>query len=230
MEYDAVVFDNDGVLTTLTERELLRRAIRETFEAHGVSDPTAADIEAMMHVTADEIEACCHSHGIEPASFWKRRDRLAAERQIEALRAGEKTLYDEVAEIEGLEARTGIVSNNQQRTVEHVVEQFDLDWAEVVYGREPTLDGVRRKKPTPYYLQRALDDLGLTVEGEFGVETTVEESVLYVGDSRTDLVAADRAGVRTAFVRRPHRRDTELPFQPAHEVPDLTSLFDRIHP
>jgi len=228
MEYDAVLFDNDGVLTTLTGRDLLRRAIREVFEAHGVSDPSPADVKTMLHVTVEDVETRCETHGIDPESFWRRRDELITERQIEALRAGEKTLHDDVAALERLDGPMGIVSNNQQRTVEQIVEQFELDWAEVVYGREPTLEGVRRKKPTPYYLQQALSDLGVTVEGTVGAETTVEEEVLYVGDSRKDLVAADRAGIRAAFVRRSHRADTELPFQPAHEVSDLTGLVEQL--
>jgi beta-phosphoglucomutase-like phosphatase (HAD superfamily) len=37
--YDAIVFDNDGVLTELTDRDVLREAIQDAFDAAGVPDP-----------------------------------------------------------------------------------------------------------------------------------------------------------------------------------------------
>jgi phosphoglycolate phosphatase-like HAD superfamily hydrolase len=228
MEYDAVVFDNDGVLTTLTDRDLLRRGIREAFAAHGVEEPDDADVEAMMSVGVEDVTQVCERHDIDAEAFWQRREEIVCERQIDVLRSGEKTLYDDARAVSSLGARAGIVSNNQQRTIDHIVEQFDLDWAEVAYGREPTLAGVRRKKPTPYYLEQALSDLGVAIDDGPNDESVVTEEVLYVGDSPKDVVAARRAGIQAAFIRRTHRTGVELPHEPAHEVESVEELVEEL--
>lgn len=228
MEYDAVLFDNDGVLTTLTSRDLLRDGIREALAAHGVSDPPDSTVDSLLSVTAADVVEVGDEHGIDSASLWQRREEIVAERQIEALRAGAKTVYDDAGEIGSLDARLGIVSNNQQRTIDHIVDQFGLDWAEVAYGREPTLDGVRRKKPTPYYLEAAFSDLGISVPDTSDAGDTATDDILYVGDSPKDLVAARRVGAEAAFVRRSHRADTDLPYEPAHEVTAVGDLVERL--
>ncbi|WP_394295531.1 HAD hydrolase-like protein [Natrialba chahannaoensis] len=62
----------------------------------------------------------------------------------------------------------------------------------------------------PFSLERALDDLSVSVE-----------STLYIGDSESDILAAERAGLESVFVRRPHCREVELGVEPTDEVEDL---------
>jgi phosphoglycolate phosphatase len=64
------------------------------------------------------------------------------------------------------------------------------------------------KKPNPHYLKRALADLEA-------------ESALYVGDSESDVIAANRAGMDSVFVRRQHCCDVELTVHPTYDVNDL---------
>ena len=45
--------------------------------------------------------------------------------------------------------------------------------------------------------------------------------MLYVDESGSDVPAAHRAGLDSAFVRRPHVRDAELPAEPTYEVETL---------
>lgn len=217
MQYDAVLFDNDGVLTTITDRSTLRTAIREAFESVGVVDPDDAVVEAMLGTTVDEVQAVCADYGVDPGTFWRRRDEAGSDAQIAAIEAGEKRCYGDVDAIDRLSVPRGIVSNNQDRTVEFVASYYGLSWAEVVYGREPTLRGIERKKPNTYYLGQAMAALDVSPE---------TDSVLYVGDSPKDLTAAQRAGIDAAFVRRDHRTDERLPHEPAYEVSDLATLVD----
>jgi HAD superfamily hydrolase (TIGR01549 family) len=128
---------------------------------------------------------------------------------------GRKRPYDEVREAVGsLDARVGLVSNNQHHTVGYALDRFDLgDLFETAYGRDHTVDALRRRKPDPHYVDRALSDLGT-------------RDALYVGDSGVDIEAAARTGVDSAFVRRGHRRDYRLPVDPDYEVADLTELVD----
>lgn len=212
--YDAVVFDNDGILTEITDGAVFRAAIRDAFEAAGVSDPPGEHVEALYGTTAADVRRICDHHGIDPGPFWRHRDDEAARRQKEAIRTGEKPLYPDVEAILEIGADVGVVSNNQHETVRFIVEHFDLaPPVETVYGREHSVTGIERKKPDTHYLDRALADLGTT-------------DALYVGDSEKDVVAARRAGIDSAFVRRPHRADLDLGVDPTYEVADLRELRD----
>lgn len=212
--YDAVVFDNDGILTEITDRDVFRRAIRAAFEAEGVTDPPDEHVEALLGVREADIRRVCGAHGIDPGSFWRRRDDEAARRQKEAIRRGEKSLYPDAEAALDVGADVGVVSNNQHETVGYVVEFFGLDSGiETWYGREHSVEGVRRKKPDPHYVELALEDLGT-------------RDALYVGDSQKDVVAANAAGLDSAFVRRPHRAGLDLDPEPTYEVGDLRELPD----
>ncbi|SNZ05556.1 haloacid dehalogenase superfamily, subfamily IA, variant 1 with third motif having Dx(3-4)D or Dx(3-4)E [Natronoarchaeum philippinense] len=209
--YDAVIFDNDGVLTYLTEIDVLERAIETTFGEFGVADPPAEDIEALHHLTIDDLEAVADSYGFDPAAFWRRRDRNAALAQQAEIRAGRKPAFDDVDVLDGLDVPVGVVSNNQAELVAYVVDYYGLDAVDVAIGRQPTLSGLRTKKPDPSMIE--------TVRSRLGVDEP-----LYVGDSQSDIVAADRAGIDSAFVRRSHRRDAELSTPATHEIEDLRGL------
>jgi HAD superfamily hydrolase (TIGR01549 family) len=211
IDYEAVVFDKDGVLVEPTETRRIREALEETFAEFAVPSPPASVLEGLLaQETMREALHC--QFGIDPGAFWRRREHNAATAQMEAARAGEKTPYDDLRDLERLPVPLGLVSNNQRMTVEFMLDHFDFgDLFETAYGREPTLTGARRKKPEPYYLEQALADLEVA-------------DALYVGDSNTDLEAAHRAGLDAAFVRRPHREDYDLEHDPTVEVASLSEL------
>jgi HAD superfamily hydrolase (TIGR01549 family) len=212
--YDAVVFDNDGVLTRPTTSATVRAAVRAAYRDCGV-EPTAETVDAAVEGALGRVATVCSDHGVDHEDFWRRRESRAAAAQRRAMETGAKPLYDDVASLADLDVPLGVVSNNQHETVEHILDVFDLnDVFETAYGRDPDVRGLRRKKPSPYYLNRALSDLA-----ELGVE-----NALYVGDSNKDLVAAARAGMDSAFVRRPHRAEYSLSRDPTHELASLSDL------
>ncbi|QCC51557.1 HAD family hydrolase [Halapricum salinum] len=213
--YDAVVFDNDGVLLELTELEPHYDGAREAFAAVGIEEPADSDVEAMsIGVTPAKLDDVCQRYDLDPATFWRERDRAIAQRQHEEMRAGRKRPYDDINHLDALECPLGVVSSNQDATVDFAFEHFGLDHHfETVYGRPPTVESLHRKKPEPYYLERALSDLGT-------------REALYVGDSETDVEAAHAAGIDSAFVRRPHRDDTELSVSPDYEITGLDEVVD----
>ncbi|WP_435184438.1 HAD family hydrolase [Halobellus sp. EA9] len=215
MEYDAVVFDNDGVLVERPGVELLRSAAREAFAAVGVENPADEDVEAVAYgVTPETLERVCGAYGVDVDDFWAARERTASAAQIGAMEGGETDRYPDIDVLDDLAVPLGIVSTNQQATIDAILRHHGLESLfGTAYGREPTVESLRRKKPAPYYLERALDDLGA-------------ESALFVGDSETDVLAAHRAGVDSAFLRRPHRADTTLDAEPTYELDSLRSLRD----
>ncbi|MFC6835135.1 HAD family hydrolase [Halomarina ordinaria] len=216
MSYDAVVFDNDGVLTEITDWAVLRGAAADAFASFDV-DPSDDDLRTVLsHVTVDGLEAVCARHGIDPEAFWYRRDTNYADVQRREIRDGRKPLYDDVDAVRALDLPKGIVSSNQHATVEYILSHYGLhDHFETYYGRQPTVEDVRRKKPDAHFIDRALVDLGT-------------RNALYVGDSESDVEAAHNAGIDSAFLRRPHRADAVLSTDPTYEFETLAALTELV--
>lgn len=107
-------------------------------------------------------------------------------------------------------SRLAVTTNNSPRVVHAYLAERGLTgcFAPHVYGRTAEL---HRLKPDPYCLDRALAALG-----------AAPESALMIGDSPTDLVAAERAGVRFLGYASGERRAKQLRASGADTV--LTSL------
>jgi HAD superfamily hydrolase (TIGR01549 family) len=215
MAYEAVLFDNDGVLVEPIGRSVLRRATWEAFDALGVPDPDPDDVERLaIGVTPDVLAAACDRYDLDPERFWRARDYHSSHAQRVALRDGRATLYDDFDAVRAIDAPLGIVSSNQQDTVEFMHDFFATrDLFETTHGRAPTIRSLARKKPEPYYLRRALADLDA-------------RTALFVGDSESDVLAARAAGLDAAFLRRPHRESYDLSATPTHELDGLNDLLD----
>lgn len=211
--YDAVVFDHDGVLLGRTPFDTLREAAWDAFERLGETDPDLAHVdEVAVGVDPATLTDICERYDLDPVEFWRVRDEVATAAQADAARSGRKTPYEDIDVLRHLDAPLGVVSSNQQATLDDLLEYFGLaDQFQVVYGREPSIASLSRKKPSPYYLERALEDLEAT-------------TALFVGDNDSDIAAADNAGVDSAFIRRPHRRSFELSTDPTYELDDLHDL------
>lgn len=213
MTYDGVLFDMDGVLVEPTEWEVMWEASVRAFEACGVDDPPREHVEAIsVSVDPAELDRVCDVHGLRREVFFRTRDAYASRAQIRAALDGGKPPYDDVSVLSALDYPLGVVSSNQQATVEFLLAHYGLaGHVEVAYGRAPTVEDVHRKKPDPYFLERAMADLGVS-------------NPLFVGDSNSDVLAARNAGIDAAFVRRPHCADVRLPVDPAHELTGLDEL------
>lgn len=220
--YDAIIFDKDGVLVGHSGRDLFDRVAREAFADLGIMDPSPEAIATISRVPTEAVnsnfEDIESEYGVDPAELLLRRDERAVQHQRAAAETGAKVPYEDIVALESLEVPLGIVSNNQQGTVDAVLEVHGLaDYFETAYGRAHGLEGLRNRKPNPHYLKRAIDDLNA-------------QDPLYVGDSGTDLLAAERAGIDSVFVRREHREGYELPTDPRFEVADLEELISQITP
>lgn len=210
--YDAVVFDNDGVLTYPTDESVLTEASRRAFEVFDI-DPAPSDLRSLVNeLSVETVRTLTDRYELDADEFWRRHEAERTALQLEAIRDGEKPMYDDVETLADLAVPTAIVSNNQHATVEYIVTEFGLEeMFEAYYGRKPTLRGLERRKPDPSYLETALDALGV-------------DSALYVGDSRVDVAAARAAGIDSAFINRPHRRDYRLDIQPTYQLETLAVL------
>jgi len=214
-EYDAVLFDNDGVLVDPPLAGTQPDAVRAAFAAVGVDAPAPEHVERVGYgATAEAVREVCAEHGVDPDAFWTAREDHDERSQVESFDRGHRGLYDDVGALERIRHACGVVSNNHHATVEHVLDRFGLhDHFETYYGRERPMECLNYRKPETHYLDRALADLDA-------------ERALYVGDSANDVIAAGRAGMGSAFVRREHSQHTSLPEPPTHEVRDLHGVVD----
>ena len=215
MTYDAVILDNDGVLTAMTDRSVMKRAVTDAFRDLGIVDPDPEDVSRLVYgVTPEILSTVAGRYGLDPGALWYRRDMRSSLVQEREIRAGRKPLYEDTSVLSRIDVPMGIVSSNQDRTVATILNQFDIGgYFQSVYGREMHPDSLARKKPNPHYLELAIAELGAT-------------NPLYVGDSETDIQAAAAAGVDSVFLRRAHRADTELGVVPTYEIESLTALPD----
>ena len=219
MTYDTVVFDNDGVLFGRTRFDVLREATRDTFERLGATDPDPDDVERMtIGATPGSVGTVCQTYDFDPTTFWRTRDSTVSKAQQIEAREGRKTPYDDLDELTDLDVDMGIVSSNQQETVDFIVDHFEgFEPFETAYGREPTIHSLQLRKPNPHYIEQALADLDA-------------ENALFVGDNESDVQAAHNAGIDSAFIRRPHRDEWDLNVWPTWEIDGLADLHDVCSP
>jgi phosphoglycolate phosphatase-like HAD superfamily hydrolase len=215
MTYDTVVFDNDGVLVGRTRFDVLREATEETFAQFGITDPEPDHVEDMtIGATPSQVATVSEIYDFEPDRFWRTRDSTLSGAQQEEALAGRKTPYADINALSRLDVSKGVVSSNQQETVDFLLEHFGMSGLfDTAYGREPTIESLTLRKPNPHYLERALSDL----DGD---------SALYVGDNESDIKAAHNAGIDSAFIRRPHRSDWDLNVWPTWDIDSLDDLQD----
>ncbi|MFB6086737.1 MAG: HAD family hydrolase [Halodesulfurarchaeum sp.] len=213
MTYDAVILDNDGVLTALTDASVMERAVADAFGDMGVVDPDPADVERLVYgVTPEILRSVAGRYGLSPTALWYRRDLRSSLVQEREIRAGRKPLYPDVEALSRIDRPLGIVSSNQYRTVETILEQHGIgERFDAVHGREMHPRSLARKKPDPHYLDLAIGELGA-------------RNPLFVGDSESDVQAAAAAGIDSVFLRRAHRAGMELEVPPTHEIETLADL------
>ncbi|NGM68665.1 HAD family hydrolase [Natronolimnobius sp. AArcel1] len=219
--YDAVLFDSDGVLVEPPPVETQTDATRAAFRAVGIEDPDRQHIDAIVSgVSVDELHEICSAYELEPKTFWEARERHDEESQFAEFRDGSRAQYGDVCAISDFPAAVdcGVVSNNHHSTIEFVLKQFALEsFCDTYYGREMTIESLRLKKPNTHYLECALDDLSVSAE-----------SALYIGDSKSDIVAAERAGLESVFVRRSHCREVELDTTPTYKIESLHDVAELV--
>ena len=211
--YDALLLDHDGVIVDVLDGQKVRQAALDAFEAVGISTPDTEHVETVAFgPTHEELLALSDRLNLDPATLWQHRDDNLAEALKAAARDGIKKPYHDVDALAGLDVPTGIVSNNQRRVVEFIAEQYELhDHFAAIRAREPHISSLERKKPEPTFLREVIDDLGVT-------------DPLYVGDRESDVIAGERAGLDTAFIRREHNADVTISREPTYEVGSLEAM------
>lgn len=218
--YDSLVLDHDGVIVDIMDeqrrRDGFQRQILDALpETNGMSATELTD-ELAFSVDPADLQSLSERLAVAPDQVWRARDDALVAVLKDAIRDGDKRPYPDVDVLADVTVPMGIASNNQQRFVEFVLSYHDLTTHfEAVRAREPSVESLDLKKPSPTFLdavQRELDG----------------SNPLYVGDKETDILAARRAGMDVALIRRDHNADRQLDAKPTYEVSTLSGVTDLV--
>lgn len=217
-EYDTILFDCDGILIDPPAYETQVEATRAAFEEVGVREIDQQHLDDIVNgTTVERLHEICTAYDLDTETFWEAREHHDERSQFDDFRMNSRSRYDDVPAISNLSQTCGVVSNNHHSTIEFVLDFFDLQpLFETYYGREKTVESLDQKKPNTHYLSQALTELEA-------------ESALYVGDSESDVIAAHRAGIDSAFILRSHCRDVNLSIAPTYELNDLHELTNVVN-
>ncbi len=210
-----VLFDMDGVLLEghANDTAGYEAGLARTLEEY---DLAASDAEwaALAGYEYDRpfVEAC-EDIGVDPVAFYDTRERHSERWFASRVESGTRTRYADVEALSELadHHQLGLVSNNYDAVVRAVVDNHNLPQFAFVRGRDPGVEGFRRRKPDPHYLEEAL--------GTLGARTGV-----YVGDRETDVLAAERAGLNAVFLEREHNSAASLGTTPTVALSSLEKL------
>ncbi|MFC6726014.1 HAD family hydrolase, partial [Halobium palmae] len=72
MGYEVVLFDSDGVLVDLPDRETFVAATRRTFSGFDIRRPTGDDVRALVGGNVDALASLCRRNDVDLRSFCRR--------------------------------------------------------------------------------------------------------------------------------------------------------------
>lgn len=211
--YDAILFDMDGVLLEgpATPAAVYQAGADRVIDGLDVSVTEDQRRTLGKYGYDDQLAACCRDLGVDQAQFWTARERAASTIANERIRDGAREPYRDTTVLDNLRGELGIVSNNRDATVSFVAKTLFDGRFDVATGREETVAGYRRRKPDSHYIETTL-------------ETLDAEHAVYVGDRESDIVAATRAGIDSAFLRREHNSQMTLDTAPTYDIDGLSEL------
>ncbi|MFA9426938.1 HAD family hydrolase [Natronorubrum sp. A-ect3] len=214
MQYDAVLFDFDGVVVETPSSQRMYDALGRTYEKLGRSGPVAATLQELMHGDFESIADRCRRLEIDTDTFCTQAAREMVRAQLSEVENGLRSMYDDVSTVRSLSVPLGIVSDNHPTVVSRLLDRFGLRSVfETVYGCPLTPEGFSRRKPDPTNIDRAMD-------------TLEAESALYVGDRAIDVQAAHNAAIDSALLTRSSESpaDDAADIEPTYRLSSLTQL------
>jgi pyrophosphatase PpaX len=209
MKYSTILFDLDGTL--IDTNELILTSFEHTFDIHCPNKFTREDVLPIMG---------------EPLSnqmyFF---DPTQADEMVQTYRLFNETEHDRLVEefphvlscLEKLYQNgitMGVISNKRRVAVEQGLRRFGIDkWMKIII----CAGEAERNKPHPDMLFLAMEQLKIQ-----------PKETLMVGDSRYDILAAERAGIDSVGVAWSLHVEDVKNHQPTYWIEDMRELLQII--
>lgn len=213
MNYDAVIFDKDGVLLD-SMGDGFKWADRMRIEM-ARDRGNEIDMEESRMVarasTIGELEEIIEQTGLDVDTIREMEDEIA-KRKIEKMKTGDIQLFRDTEKVlREINAPKSVVSNAPYQATRFTMQKFDIgDYFETI--KSPSLDDiheyVRLKKPSAHMLEDVIEAMDAS-------------NPVMVGDSDDDILAAKNAGIDSIFVNTNGGTDLD----PTHNVQRLKNIL-----
>lgn len=216
MSYDQVIFDNDGVLLDSTTEDLEwmeQFRVREA-ERMGSEMTIEQSHKIFKATTGEEVRQVADETGLTVEQLREIEIRKS-QKKIEKIRNGEISLFDSAQNIlEQIEKPKSMVSNAPRKATEFSLKHFNIHnyFHEV---RSPSLDSIEtymeKKKPNPEMIRETIKE-------------KASDNPIYIGDSDTDIIAAEKAGIDSIHIETSGKTDQN----PTHTAKNLQQVLQII--
>ena len=221
MKYGSVIFDMDGVLlnSLVSDEQWKYDAVKEALneEDVAVEEVSREDMQRFLgDFGREECIKVCEEYELDPAKVWELIAETTNLARIEKVKEGDFRLYSDARSfLEALHPRDpgmGIISNAPETAVKTTVQFFNLEKYFNYYRGVESFEDLRRRKPHPDHIEIAEAELK-------------HKPFLYIGDKKSDILAAKNAGLDAALVDREGRNpDLDADYR----VSDLQELGRRL--
>jgi pyrophosphatase PpaX len=207
--YSTILFDLDGTL--IDTNELIFASFEHAFEIHCPNTYTRADILPIMgEPLADQMHHFDPTQAEAMVNTYRQFNESEHDRYVSLF----PHVADCLSQLHQQGIKMGVISNKRRQVVEQGLQLFQLDqWMSVVICEGEA----ERNKPYPDMLLLALEKL------EANTATT-----LMVGDSRFDIIAAQRANIDSVGVAWSLHSDDIKQHQPTYWINDIRELLSLI--
>ena len=193
MKYDAVIFDLDGTLLQSTSDDLswIEDAVNSALEKQGLKAPDSELMKLSGIRGSEKFAETCQKIGADPEELWPviEGERMEGKKQL--IESGNLELKEGAEEllrfIHERDIKASIISNSPDLTVDIVVREFDLEALLHYFRGITSFDDLSHRKPDPIHIDYAMAELKC-------------DKPLYVGDSKSDKVAAQREGIEEVII------------------------------
>jgi len=212
-EQQALLFDFDGTLGNTLPA--WTGAFDTVLQHHGVQVPEEQVINYCFHSCPDEV---IRSHGIADGVAFKERVWNTVIDRMELVEPFQD-LVETLVALRSHGFKLAVVTNTRRAAIEPVLSRWNVRHH---FEAVITIEDVSHGKPDPEMLQRALNKLNVSPSHTY-----------IVGDSKSDVVAGKRAGIKTiGFSPRENWKYLALealrytePSHLVHSYADLREVF-----